>query len=93
MDKENSEIVRTIITLAHNLGVDVIAEGVETSEQLTELRTLRCEYGQGYFFSNPVDSQVAEALVKSRRQWEIGLKTSQFPIDFEYSYQPPGGGK
>jgi len=93
VDKENSEIVRTIITLAHNLGVDVIAEGVETSEQLTELRTLRCEYGQGYFFSNPVDSQVAEALVKSRRHWEIGQKTSQFPIDFEYSYQPPGGGK
>jgi len=41
----------------------VIAEGVETVEQLTQLRKLKCEYAQGYFFSKPVDSKAAEALI------------------------------
>jgi diguanylate cyclase (GGDEF)-like protein len=62
-DDENSEIVRTICTLANNLGMEVVAEGVETLEQLELLRSLRCEYGQGYFFSKPVDAEKATALV------------------------------
>ena len=45
-----SDIVRTILTLAHSLRMNVIAEGVETYEQLTELRSLECEFGQGYLF-------------------------------------------
>src|SRR5205085_1886326 len=48
---ENWEIVRTIMALAHNLGLDVIAEGIETPEQLAQLTALQCEYGQGYLFS------------------------------------------
>jgi diguanylate cyclase (GGDEF)-like protein len=60
---ENSEIVRTICTLANNLGMEVVAEGVETSEQLELLRSLKCEYGQGYLFSRPVDAEKATALV------------------------------
>lgn len=60
---ENSEIVRTICTLANNLGMEVVAEGVETSEQLELLRSLKCEYGQGYFFSKPVDAETATALI------------------------------
>lgn len=63
------EIVRTIIALAHNLGMKVVAEGVETPKQLELLRTLRCEYAQGNLFSKPVDSQSAEALLKRRPQW------------------------
>ncbi|HEY9872350.1 MAG TPA: bifunctional diguanylate cyclase/phosphodiesterase, partial [Candidatus Obscuribacterales bacterium] len=55
VDGENLEIVRTIATLAHQLGMDVIAEGVETAEQLAQLATMQCEYGQGYFFAQPVD--------------------------------------
>jgi len=62
-DRESSEIVRTIVMLAHNLGIDVIAEGVETRQQLAKLRELQCEYGQGYFFSRPLPSQEAEALI------------------------------
>ncbi|MCL1464116.1 GGDEF domain-containing response regulator [Argonema galeatum] len=62
-DRESSEIVRTIVMLAHNLGIDVIAEGVETRQQLTKLRELQCEYGQGYFFSRPLPSQEAEKLI------------------------------
>jgi diguanylate cyclase (GGDEF)-like protein/PAS domain S-box-containing protein len=62
-DKENLEIVRTIITLAHNLRMDVIAEGVETAEQLSQLRDLGCEYGQGYYFSRPVPAEEANHLI------------------------------
>ncbi len=54
---ENLELVRTIVALAHNLGMDAIAEGVETAEQVAMLRALQCEYAQGYFFSKPLDSE------------------------------------
>ena len=50
VDKENAEVVQTIVTLAHNFGMDVVAEGVETRAQLEYLQTLRCDYGQGYLF-------------------------------------------
>jgi diguanylate cyclase (GGDEF)-like protein len=66
---ENVAIVRTIITLAHVLGMDVIAEGVETSEQLAKLRSLGCEYGQGYFFSKPLPSEAIEELLRGDPQW------------------------
>jgi diguanylate cyclase (GGDEF)-like protein/PAS domain S-box-containing protein len=54
-DHENAEIVRTIIMLARNMGKEVVAEGIETAEQLERLRTLDCAYGQGYLFSRPQD--------------------------------------
>ncbi|HEY9282437.1 MAG TPA: bifunctional diguanylate cyclase/phosphodiesterase [Pyrinomonadaceae bacterium] len=60
---ENSEIVRTILTLASNLGMDVVAEGVETEGQLAQLKAMRCPYGQGYLFSKPVDAAGAGGLV------------------------------
>jgi predicted signal transduction protein with EAL and GGDEF domain len=62
-DEENAEIVRTIVGLAQNLGMDVVAEGVETPEQVATLKTLGCEYGQGYFFSKPLDYQRAEQFI------------------------------
>ena len=62
-NNENVEIVRTIIMLAQNLGMDVIAEGVETKEQLAMLRKLKCENGQGYYFSRPLETGDAENLL------------------------------
>jgi len=53
---ENIEIVRTIIVLARNLGMKVVAEGVETEGQLAQLRALSCDYGQGYLFSKPANA-------------------------------------
>lgn len=53
-DKRNAEIVRSIVALAHELGMQVIAEGVETSEHVTKLRALGCERAQGYFFCEAV---------------------------------------
>jgi EAL domain-containing protein (putative c-di-GMP-specific phosphodiesterase class I) len=60
---KNGEIVKTIITLAHSLAIKAIAEGVETSAQLAQLRNLGCDEAQGYFFSPPVNCQLAEALL------------------------------
>ncbi|HEX3558397.1 MAG TPA: EAL domain-containing protein [Pyrinomonadaceae bacterium] len=62
---ENAEIVRTIVTLARSLDMKVIAEGVETREQLRRLGDLECDYGQGYLFSKPVAAaQAVEFLLK-----------------------------
>ena len=67
-DNDNA-IVRTISTLARNLGMEVIAEGIETEEQYQQLRMLGCEYGQGYLFSRPVDNLgVAHLLAQDARR-------------------------
>ena len=68
-DQGNAEIARTIVLLAHNLGMDVIAEGVETPQQLAHLRALGCEYGQGSFFSKPLDASTATELIAAMPQW------------------------
>jgi EAL domain-containing protein (putative c-di-GMP-specific phosphodiesterase class I) len=62
-DGNNSEIVRTIVTLARNLAMNVIAEGIETATQLAHLGVMECEYGQGYYISRPLDREVAETLI------------------------------
>jgi diguanylate cyclase (GGDEF)-like protein len=75
---ENSEIVRTIMTLANNLGMEVVAEGVETEEQLAQLRALKCEYGQGYLFSRPVNAEMARMMILERTTKGISsLKTDR----------------
>lgn len=61
--EEDMAIVRTIIMLSHTLGMDVVAEGVETVAQQEKLQMLSCEYGQGYFFSKPLDSKSAMLLL------------------------------
>ncbi|MGB8698418.1 MAG: EAL domain-containing protein [Thermosynechococcaceae cyanobacterium] len=65
----NSEIVQTIITLSHALGMQAIAEGVETLHQVTHLRDLGCEAAQGYFFAKPVNAQTAESMIVTHPQW------------------------
>ena len=59
----DSEIVRIIIMLAHNLGLKVVAEGAETAEQVSLLKQLNCELAQGYFFARPGDHAAAQALL------------------------------
>lgn len=66
-DRQNLEIVQTIVTLARTMNMAVIAEGVETSEQQAFLKALNCEIGQGYFFSKPLDNLQAAALIASDR--------------------------
>jgi diguanylate cyclase (GGDEF)-like protein/PAS domain S-box-containing protein len=69
---ENTEIVRTILLLARNLCMKVVAEGVETEGQLAQLQALSCDYGQGYLFSKPASATaiaklLAEAQVCPRK--------------------------
>lgn len=63
---ENSAIVKTILSLADNLSLDVIAEGVETIEQLHHLRAMGCPYAQGFLFSRPLDCEQVEQLYQSQ---------------------------
>lgn len=59
------EIVRAIVSLAHGLGLDVVAEGIESATQLRVLKDIGCEMGQGFLFSKPVDAVDVEALLGS----------------------------
>jgi diguanylate cyclase (GGDEF)-like protein len=68
-DHENFAIVHTIMTLAHTLKMDVVAEGVETAQQFTQLKTLGCEFGQGYFFARPLDCAAATAMIQANPCW------------------------
>jgi diguanylate cyclase (GGDEF)-like protein len=58
-----TEIIRTIVALGHDLGLEVVAEGIETPAQLAELREMGCDHGQGYLFSRPVDAVAAGAML------------------------------
>jgi EAL domain-containing protein (putative c-di-GMP-specific phosphodiesterase class I) len=60
---KKTEIVKAIIALAKSLGVLTIAEGVETQEQLDQIRELECEFCQGYLFSRPVEAKAARDIL------------------------------
>ncbi|HJT22491.1 MAG TPA: GGDEF domain-containing response regulator [Nitrospira sp.] len=68
-DDDALAIVKTIIVLAHQLGRQVIAEGVETAEQLSILRSLGCELGQGYWFGKPLPAEDVPAFLAAGRRW------------------------
>ena len=65
---DRSTAVQAIITLAHDLGIQVVAVGVETAQQSAKLITLRCERGQGYLYSQPVNAEEAAALLRVQRR-------------------------
>ncbi len=65
LDLESSEIVRTIVSLARSLGKKVVAEGVETGDQLGRLEALGCDLAQGFLFSRPVPSEEARLLMQA----------------------------
>jgi len=82
-DNDNA-IVRTISTLARNLGMEVIAEGIETEEQHQQLKILGCEYGQGYLFSRPVANDAVQHLLAkdAHRDLEPDLNLTTDSADF-----------
>ena len=63
INSNNTEIVQTILALAHNLGMKVVAEGVETDQQLSSLKNMNCEFVQGFLFAKPVNGLEAGALL------------------------------
>jgi EAL domain-containing protein (putative c-di-GMP-specific phosphodiesterase class I) len=87
MDKKakNLEIIRTIIALAHDMGMEAIAEGIETRNQHEGLKKMGCNYGQGYLLSHPVDREKAESLLELL---QVETKTSPAqvqPARFNYA--------
>jgi EAL domain-containing protein (putative c-di-GMP-specific phosphodiesterase class I) len=66
---EQDQVVKAIVALAHGLKMDAVAEGIETQEQLNQLRDLGCEFGQGFLFSPPVPSDQAEHLLLNQPKW------------------------
>lgn len=65
----DAELVRTILALANSLTIDAIAEGIETTDQLAELRNFGCGFGQGYYFAKPLDTPAATHLIAQAPQW------------------------
>jgi predicted signal transduction protein with EAL and GGDEF domain len=76
---ECREIVRTILSLAKTLGLDVIAEGAETTAQVDYLESLDCQFGQGYFFGRPLPPDEVMTIVKAREDEQAAIH-----------YVPPG---
>ena len=78
-DSENSVIVSTLVTLAHSLGLRVVAEGVETAAQASWLRDINCDLAQGYYFAKPSGSRMTALLFETDISWlfedEPGLPT------------------
>jgi EAL domain-containing protein (putative c-di-GMP-specific phosphodiesterase class I) len=70
---DTSEIVTTILHLARSLSMDVVAEGVETKDQLARLTAMGCASGQGYYFSKPVDAERAQRLIRDKDTLQRGI--------------------
>ena len=70
-NSENRAIVRTIIGLARSLGMDLVGEGTETLEEVSYLKSLGCDFAQGYFFSRPVDHKQAQALLEKNEVFDL----------------------
>ena len=75
---ENIEIIRAIITIAHHLNIDVVAEGIETEEQRSYLQKLGCEYGQGYLFAKPLSNDAVESILAN--SWELHYSLNKTPV-------------
>jgi diguanylate cyclase (GGDEF)-like protein/PAS domain S-box-containing protein len=96
---EDDEIVRAIINLGRNLGLEVVAEGVETAEQVVKLRELGCEFAQGYFFSVPLNALEATDMCAAeyhrliqpsvsdsvhKNSWPVNPRQGLHPADARY---------
>ena len=81
-NKESFEIVRTIITLAQSLKLTVVAEGIETNEQLENLRELSCQYGQGHFFSRALGVESAASFLLAHHNLGNLPQPARYPLPF-----------
>ena len=92
-DRESRGIVKTIITLANELGKDVVAEGIEINAHRAALTELGCQYAQGYYFSKPLDAGAAGRLLSAEVPWGSAgagspphaALTNDEPLDSLYS--------
>jgi diguanylate cyclase (GGDEF)-like protein len=82
-NSEKLGIIRAIVTLARNLGMDTIAEGIETVNQLAQLKALKCEYGQGYFLFKPLDKEILETVIMTEIANPIELNLDSLQSSLE----------
>jgi EAL domain-containing protein (putative c-di-GMP-specific phosphodiesterase class I) len=64
-----AEIIRGVLLIARNLRINVVAEGVETAEQLEKLRSFGCDFAQGYHIAQPLEADAATRLIGSNPRW------------------------
>ncbi len=74
-DRRNAAIVRSTIELGHNLGLTVVAEGVETEHELVELRRFGCDEAQGFFFARPMAAPALERWLSGARDKPVGQRS------------------
>jgi diguanylate cyclase (GGDEF)-like protein/PAS domain S-box-containing protein len=89
---DTSEIIHTILQLAQSLGMDAVAEGVETKDQLTRLTAMGCSLGQGYYFSKPVDAAKALLLIQDKEA-PPRLRAAGIPVESDVAASVPAGAK
>ena len=65
-DRAASDVVELIVTVAHKMKLKVIAEGIDTARQVERLRELGCEFGQGYYFSQPLEAKAAQQFLREQ---------------------------
>ncbi len=75
VSREDATLVRTIIEMGRNLGLEVVAEGIETQQQLDFLRKLNCHYGQGRLFGEPLTATVFLQLLLTQAQGDAGFRS------------------
>ncbi len=78
--EEKAKLVQATVHLAHHLGIDVIAEEIESASQAARLRSLKCVYGQGFYFCKPVDSEGATMLLAAGSGWWKTAKALEQPV-------------
>jgi len=83
---KESEIVRAIVSMAHALGKSVIAEGIEDESQMLQLRDLGCEFGQGYYYSRPLVSELVDAMLKRLESSHRQSGYAGFPLPSASTY-------
>ena len=69
LDGRHAATIQAIVSLARNRGIQVIAEGIETPEQLAQVQALECDYVQGFYFSKPVEPDQIDRLITSDGEW------------------------
>lgn len=82
LNEETWKIVQAIVTLGRNLEMELIAEGIENIMQLRMLQNLKCDYGQGYYFSKPMDSSAIEPIIAGQIPWSIAFDESPHALQF-----------
>jgi len=78
-ERRHPAILAAVVTLADQLGLTVTAEGIETSVQHEELRSMGCGYAQGYLFARPLDRAAAGELIRTHARWLPESPDAQTP--------------